>query len=588
MPKFRFCFLFFLIISFIHGAFIIWHYHHDRWPENLYNHPIEIVGTIVNLPHVNQTNAEQFWLKTKEGIIQLNWYYPYPYLKPGEEWQLVVKIKPNHFRNNPGEFDYGNYLKEQGILASGYVMTKRPPTLLGENPWHTPIQSLRFYVFNQVINATHGLAMQGILLALILGDKSLLNAHQWQVFEDSGVSYFMVISGLHIVLFAAMGGLAARYLWCLIPRAPLKIPAQRIGLIVGLSFGMLYSILAGFPVPTQRALWMLWLMGMAKLFLERVPGMHLLFAAFVIVMAWNPLSFNSVAFWLSFVAVFFLIYTMAWRKHKLTHLEEWIYPQWVMYFALMPILLYVFHEFSIISLGTNFIAMPFMMLAVIPLALLGGVMLFIIPPLGKMLFIASNWIMTGLFKILNYSVDFPHVLIHPTEPSLFLVVFSLLGCMILFAPRGVPGRWVGLLMILPLLFPKPLLQEDQIKITNLQIEDGSVTIFETQHHIFIEQNIHHLREAKSAIHHIIEPYLQTHGETSIDVWVINGAKDYHAIQSLENTWQTIQISKIVLPHLPKTFDNTISSCEQPLFMQEDHVNLAILPNNKQCKITVTH
>ncbi len=585
MRKFRSLFSILLILSIIHGALVFWHYRQDHWPKDLYDHPIMITGTLVNLPHINKSHAEQFWLKTQYGVIQLNWYYPFPPLKPGETWAMTVKIKGDHYEGNAGEFDYGEYLKEQGILATGYVMAKPVPVLLGEHPWKTPIQSLRFYVFQHVITATHGLAMQGILLALILGDKSLLNAHQWQVFEESGVSYFMVISGLHIVLFAAMGGLVARYLWCLIPRAPLKIPAQRVGLAVGLSFGMLYSILAGFPVPTQRALWMLWLMGMAKLFLERIPSLALLFAAFVIVIAWSPLSFNSVAFWLSFVAVFFLIYTMASRRHKLSHLQEWIYPQWVMYFALAPILIYVFHNFSIISLGTNFLAMPFMMLAVIPLALLGGVTLFILPPLGKLLFISSNWIMLGLFQVLSFGTDLPYVLIHPPEPSLFLVIFALIGCLIFFAPHGIPGRLAGLYMILPLVFPKPLLQEAEVKVTNLQVQDGKVTVFETAHHVLVEQNIHHLREAKSAIRTVIEPYLESRGETNISLWIINGSKDYHALESLENSWQTTKIDKIILPHMPKTFDTLLEDCETPQTLSLDSIHFTITLQEEGCQIS---
>lgn len=411
MNAFRLLFFCLLLISLIHGAFVLRHYYKEHWPSNLYNRPIELNGFVANLPH-QKNHALQFWFQTQEGLIQLNWYTPFPKLKPGQEWNLTAKIKPDTFQDNKGEFDYGTYLREQGVIASGYVIAKVPAVELGFHPWKTPIQTLRFHVYQKVIAGTEGLPMQGILIALILGDKTLLNPTQWQVFSESGTSYFMVISGLHIVLFAMMGGLAARYLWCFIPRAALEIPAQKIALIVGLSFGLIYSILAGFSVPTQRALSMLWLMGLAKLFLEHVHSMTLLWAAFIIVVLWSPLSLESIAFWLSFIAVFFLIYTMSSRYRKFNKLEEWIYPQWMMYIVLMPPLVYVFHEFSLVSLGTNCLAMPFMMLAVIPLALLGGIFIFTVPPLGHLLFVLSNLIMSWLWILLKWGVSNPQVLLH--------------------------------------------------------------------------------------------------------------------------------------------------------------------------------
>lgn len=556
-----------LLCSFAHGIGVIWNYEKESWPATLYNKPIILQGTVVNLPQ-EKNHALQFWFQTPQGLLQLNWYIPQPKLKPGQEWSLNAKIKPDTFQGNIGEFDYGQYLKEQGVLASGYVVAKAPATLLGFYPWKTPIQTLRFYVYEKVIATTNGLSMQGILIALILGDKTLLNPLQWQVFSESGTSYFMVISGLHIVLFAMMGGMVARYFWCLIPRAPLKVPAQKIGLLVGLGFGLIYSILAGFSVPTQRALWMLWLIGIAKLFLERIHPMILLLSAFIIVILWDPLSLKSIAFWLSFIAVFFLIYTMSSRYRKFNKWEEWIYPQWMMYVVLMPPLIYVFHEFSLISLGTNFLAMLFMMLAVIPLALLGGLFIFISPSLGHLFFVFSNKIMSWLWILLKWGVSNSQILLHLPQPSLFKVILSLIGCLLLFAPRGIPGKFAGLLMILTLIFPKPLLKSNELKITTLMLSEGNVKIFETKNDLIVEQNVIHLREAKSAIHTLIEPYLQTRGETKITLWIVNGIKNYHALQSLENTWQTTQIQKIMLPHLPKTYDSNLEIYSPPARLED--------------------
>lgn len=585
MHYFRLLVSFVLLLALSHGIFVLWHYHHDRWPADLYNRPILLQGDVANLPQ-QKNNATTFWLQTPQGLVQLNWYYPYPKIKPGESLVLTAKMQPDTFQGNAGEFDYGRYLRQQGVLASGYVMTKPPAVSLGIRPWKTPVQFLRFYVYQKILETTHDLAMQGILIALILGDKSFLNPVQWQVFTASGTSYFMVISGLHIVLFALLCGLTGRYLWSLLPRAPLLFPAQRLGLIIGLVAGLLYSLLAGFSIPTQRALWMLWLMGIAKLFLQRIPSLSLLFAAALIVIAWNPLSLYSIAFWLSFIAVFFLIYIMSARFRKLSKLEEWIYPQWVIYFALMPPLLYVFHEFSLISLISNFLALPVMMLAVIPLALLGGTLLFIIPPAGHFCFMLSNAIMHWVWVFLKWSITVPHAVLYLPQPSLYIVILSLAGCLLLFAPRGFPLRFAGILFLLPLVFPKPFVPSGTVKIIPLRLTEGEATVFVTAHSVLIEQNIKHLRAAKSAIRTIIIPYLQRQGKNSINLWVINGTKNYHALRSLENAWQNRPINRIILPRLPKTFDSLLASCQKPKYLKLDHIQFVIHPENNLCTIKV--
>lgn len=125
-------------------------------------------------------------------------------------------------------------------------------------------------------------------------------------------------------------------------------------------------------------------------------------------------------------------------------------------------------------------------------------------------------------------------------------------------------------MILPLVFPKPLLQTNESKITVLDLPEGSVRIFETDNNVIVEQNILHLRAAKSAIHSVIEPYLQSRGEIQISLWIVNVTKDYHALQSLENAWETTHIQKIMLPKLPKTYDSALEICGTPAKLEGEN------------------
>jgi competence protein ComEC len=572
--RFRGIVLICFILAFVHGAIVCWNFYTQRWPVAEYDVPTQVTGMVSTLPQ-HRDHALRFWLKTDQGVLELNWYQPYPELKPGQFWQIWVKVKHPDFQNNPGEFDYAGYLKHQGVVAAGYVQSHAGNHMIGFKPWLAPTEYLRYNVYQKVLQATQNLSMQGILVALILGDKTLLNPVQMTVFERTGTSYFMVISGLHIILFAMLGRVLLRYLWSCSYRATLLMPAEQVGLIAGLLLGLIYSILAGFVVPTQRALWMIGLMGLARLFLRQYQSLQMLVWALILVLLWNPFSLYSVAFWLSFMAVFFLIYTLGGREQSRLwwrrYMWDWFYPQWVMYIALVPIIVYVFQSFSLIGFFTNLLAVPLMILAVIPLALLGAVLIFVWPAAGQMLFYLSNQVMDGLWQMLHYFALQPGWGMMLPKPSFLEMLLAQIGLIIAFAPAGWPGRFLGWIMLLPLFYPMPALQSGQVKVTDLQVQGGSVQIYQTQHHVLVAENITQLKSGKAAIKYVIVPFLQNAGFSQVDAWVLNFQGKSAALQSLQNAWLPLQVNTLVTNQVYPIYDSARISCHLPYQVEWDGV-----------------
>ncbi len=571
----------------VHGAIVCWNFYTQKWPLGEYDQPVQIVGRVQSLPQ-HRDHALRFWLSTHQGVVELNWYQPYPELKPGQVWRLWVKVKHPDFQHNPGEFDYATYLKRQGVIAAGYVQSRDDNHLLTFQPWRTPTEFLRYLVYQKVLQATQNLSMQGILIALILGDKTLLNPVQMEVFERTGTSYFMVISGLHIILFAMLGRVLLRYAWSCSYRATLWVPAEQMGLIAGLLLGLIYSILAGFLVPTQRALWMIGLLGLARLFLKQYQSLQILVWALVLVLLWNPFSVYSVAFWLSFLAVFFLIYTLGGREQSPVWwrrgLHEWFYPQWVMYFALVPIIIYVFQSFSLIGFFTNLLAVPFMLLAVIPLALLGAVMIFIWPALGELLFYLSNQVMDGLWQMLHYFALQPWWGLILPKPSFLEMLLAQIGLIIAFAPSGWPGRSLGWIMLLPLFYPLPAIQSGQVKITDLQVQEGRVRVYQTQHHVIVEEDVAHLKTGKTAIKYVVLPFLQQAGVKQVDVWVLNFSGKDQALQSLENAWLPLHVNAIVTNQTYQIYDSRLSFCGVTQMFSFDQHRFEVQVQDSLCRV----
>ena len=547
---------------------------------------IVVTGVVIDIPHATDQGLS-FLLKTQEGILKLNWYQQKLTLTPGQVWQLKIRLKALPYFANPGEFNYGEYLHQEGIVAVGYVLEDNADQLETFAWANAPLDYLRFCWYQRLLTTTAELKTQAVLIALILGDKTLLNPIDSEAFERTGTSYFMVISGLHIVLFAMLGALFMRYLWALCPRLALKIPATQVALATGLILGLVYGLMAGAVVPTQRAVLMLLFMGVAKLFFRRISSWRALLLSFFLVLLWNPLVIFSVAFWMSFIAVFFLIFCFSGRVGKLKLWQEWIWPQWLMFCVLMPLTIYTFNQLSVISIFTNLLAMPVMMLGVIPLALLGAFLLWIMPVLGVWCFVASNFLMQHLLSILQYFAFKDWWGDWVAQISFANMMLGLLGMMIVFLPKGIPGRWLGWFMVIPVLLPftSPV-PEGQIQSVQLQTSNGPVNIVRTSGHVIVEERITNIRSAHGDLRHIIEAYLMHEGIHQIDLWVLSTQAGYHQVLGLMQDLPKVRIMQIAINHHFSIYDSRLTACAKAEPWVWDGVTFALREESKQCYLVM--
>ena len=94
-----------------------------------------------------------------------------------------------------------------------------------------------------------------LLTALAVGLTGGMSADQWRVFNATGTTHLVAISGLHVTMFAVLAFFCARRVWRWLPFAA-WIEREPFALLSGLAAAGVYSLLAGFSVPTQRT----WLM----------------------------------------------------------------------------------------------------------------------------------------------------------------------------------------------------------------------------------------------------------------------------------------------------------------------------------------
>ncbi|WP_189637831.1 DNA internalization-related competence protein ComEC/Rec2 [Thalassotalea sp. HSM 43] len=308
-------------------------------------------------------------------------------LSQGDSVQLKLKLKPAHGFANLGSFSYVRWLKSNGIHFNGYVKPDANNQILLQQPsMRQSVQRrLQYLIQNSPVkNRSAQKAKQylAFILALSIGDKSQLTQQHWQLLQNTGTQHLMAISGLHLSIIAGLGYLLGRLLLMLVPgaifgRSWINAYGYLLPIAMSLILASFYAYLAGFAMPTIRALVMLWLFFMFRfLKLPFKPFRYLLSSAFVIVLI-EPFAIFDISFYLSLLAVMIIIYGVYVFKHHLAN-RSWLLRfiasillvQVVVSLMVLPLSLWFFNNMSLLSPIANIIVVPIMSISAIPLSLL--------------------------------------------------------------------------------------------------------------------------------------------------------------------------------------------------------------------------
>src|SRR6185312_4285917 len=114
-------------------------------------------------------------------------------------------------------------------------------------------------------------------------------------------------------------------------------PASVAGAVAAFLGALVYACLAGFTLPTQRALIMLAAFTLGVLLRRRLRALDTLSRAMLGVVVWDPLAAGEASFWLSFGAVGSILFVFSGRVHA-PHgwWRELLRTQWAVGIGLLP------------------------------------------------------------------------------------------------------------------------------------------------------------------------------------------------------------------------------------------------------------
>ena len=514
----------------------------DELPSAWEGRDIQIRGVIDDMPQpVDRGSRFAFAVErvvTHGAVVpsrlSLSWYAAgrgdapqgeAPELHAGERWQLTVRLKRPHGTINPHGFDLEAWLLENALGATGYVRedgANRMVDAFAARPGDY-VQRLRESIRERILCALDGRPYAGVIAALAIGDERAIPNEQWRMFNRTGIGHLISISGLHVTFFAALIGAVAFWFWRRSHVLTLALPARKAAAVAAVVAAFGYVLLAGFQVPAQRTLYMLTVAAIG-LWLGRPGTASVVWLwALAVVLALDPWAMLAPGFWLSFGAVGVLLYTGVGRIGAGSMLGAAARAQWAVTLGLVPLMLILFQQISLVSPLANAVAIPVVTFIVVPLTLAS-----IVLPWDGLLVVAHA-VFAWLAALLEYLSALPAAVWQQHAPSVWAVVAGVLGVLWMLAPRGVPGRALGVAWVLPLFFVVPLLPPPgAFRVTVLDVGQGLAVLVQTHAHALLYDTGPRFNDAADAGSRIIAPMLRATGVTRLDGMIVSHQDSDHS------------------------------------------------------------
>jgi competence protein ComEC len=523
-----------VLIGFAWAGLLAQHRLADSLPEAIEGRDVEITGVVASLPQlIGHGLRFDFNVESASAAvpatISLAWYrgwradddddfHKAPMLVAGERWQLRVRLKRPHGNLNPESFDYEAWLFERNIRATGYVRQAETNHRLDDlvvRPAYL-IERLRQKIRDRYYRVLGTEPYAGVLVALGIGDQRAIAPELWRMFARTGVTHLLSISGLHVTMIAGLAAWLAGFGWRRSSWLMLRLPAQKAAAAAGFLTALAYSLLAGFAVPAQRTLYMLTIVAVALWTGRTTAPSRVLALALLLVLVLDPWAVLAPGFWLSFGAVALLFYIGSGRLGTGHWLSTWLRAQWAVTIGMIPALLALFQQFSLVSPIANAVAIPVVSLLVTPLVLVGAL------PLADPLLWLAHWLTAILMALLAWLAAADWAVWQQQAPPAWAVMLGMVGVGWLLLPRGFPARWLGAVALLPLVLvpvQRPATGEAIVRV--LDVGQGLAVHVQTAGHDLLYDAGPAFAADASAGDRVIVPYLRAIGVRALDTMVVS-------------------------------------------------------------------
>lgn len=514
-------------------------------PPELEGEPLQVRGYLCDRPTPGNFGSQRFSLCVTGWSASL--YPDYPKLPEklrlsiygAKARQIIphmlsatVVLKRPHGTVNPVGFRYESWLFRHGYGATGSVRSL--VALEGSDcalfcRYHRWRSGLITGLKKRVGEGDHF----PLAVALLTGYRGELNENHWDTLKATGTIHLVAISGLHLGLVAVAAAWLVRWL-------VVRLIGQRISpgkartvvfwAVVLVSTG--YALLAGFTVPTRRALIMVvvgsWYLNCAA----RPRLWQAWLTALVAVLLMDPAAPLDRGFWLSFLAVAVLLALFGGRVGAPGPGRGLIMAQAGIFAGLLPALVWAGEGSPLTGLLANLVAIPLLSLVVMPVLMVGAVFLVLLPESAVLV----QWLSDAVLGLLWQSLDtFAGLSVPELYPGL-LIALVLSG--LLFALSMIPASrafWPALTLVGVWVWQETTTQsvhftrpEDHFRVTIWDVGQGLSVLVEYGNRTLLYDTGPAIPGSYSAVENVLLPNFRKLGISGIDTLVVSHADTDHA------------------------------------------------------------
>ncbi|MBR5673790.1 MAG: ComEC/Rec2 family competence protein [Muribaculaceae bacterium] len=258
---------------------------------------------------------------------------------------------------NPDEMDYANYLlNNEGIRYQQHLPLGQIKKVGYSPTLSTRLANARRNVQTQVLNSQLSQGAQRFVVALLLGNSSLIDKTTRQEFSAAGIAHILALSGLHV------GFIALIIWWLLFPLDYLR--QKKLRLVITLVAIIGFALFTGGSPSVVRATVMIGFVFASLIFYRRSVSLNALAMAALAILLFSPSSLYSVGFQLSFVTVAALLVSARLperfksRYQWVNYLSTTIMASAVAMLATVALSAHYFHTISFLSVLSNLLILP--------------------------------------------------------------------------------------------------------------------------------------------------------------------------------------------------------------------------------------
>jgi competence protein ComEC len=275
---------------------------------------------------------------------------------------------------------------------------------------------------------------------------------------------------------------------------------------------------------------MVWVFMMSIYFRRNIPPSTSLCVALLLCLINDPLAPVSLSFWLSFVAVAVLIYGVSGRISPSSGRWQLGLSQYIVFIGLLPVMAMAIGELSLVSPLVNGVAVPVFSFIIVPLNLIAFLLTMFSDAAALLIWQGLDDLLTlfidKLVQLNDSVIGLPVVI--PDLPPV-LSSLAIVGGIIALLPRGMPHRYLGFLLILPLFIyqPAPLAKGD-LTMTVLDVGQGLSVVVQTRQHSLIYDVGASYDDGYNMASVVLTPFLAAKGIESVDTLILSHADNDHA------------------------------------------------------------